>query len=122
MSRMARYLNIIAAVTALSWLAAVPCPRTAMACNISRQSAHDCCKHRTTLRADNCCCKGATSSSSPALSNAQGDQLGKVLTATLPSDTLIAAIGIDATPVWQRLHRGLAPPNTPVTQHTLLLL
>ena len=119
---MARYLNIIAAVTALSWLAAVPCPRAAMACNMSRPSAHNCCKHRPTLRADSCCCKGTTSSSSPALNNAQGDQLGKVLTATLPSADLIAAVGIDTAPLWQRLHRGLAPPNTPVTQHTLLLL
>ncbi|MBI3782998.1 MAG: hypothetical protein HY270_06315 [Deltaproteobacteria bacterium] len=115
--------KIIAAVVTLAFTALGPGPRGALACMVAQQAARDCCKHHPTLRANDCCCRGANAASPlPVASNAtQTDHSGKLFVAVLPASALATA-ATSSEPVRRLYQHGLAPPDTPITRHILLLL
>jgi hypothetical protein len=110
-------------LAAVSFSGAATCPRGVMTCAMMQQATHDCCKQRTTLRSNDCCCKAAHQLTSQAVSTAaQNDNVPVKLVAALfhPALSLTNATrGISAT---HPLGRGADPPDTPITQHTQLLL
>lgn len=100
------------------------CARGVQACAALMAAAPDCCKNEATLAATDCCC--------PAKGGRQA--------AFLPAGELVKAAAFDPlaahvdaaldpvpTPhslvvVWSHPPRALAPPDTPITLHTSLLL
>jgi len=110
-------------LAAVSLSGAATCPRGVMACAMRQQATHDCCKHRATLRSDNCCCKAGRQLTSQAVSSAPQNGSVPVKLVAAPFHRALcppdATRGISAT---QPLGHGVAPPDTPITQHVQLLL
>lgn len=120
---MSRRLGVLVLLIAVSLSGSATCPRGAIACSMMQPAVHDCCKHRTTLRADDCCCKAAHQLTSQAISTApQRDTVsGRLVAALLHPVPCWAAAG-GGLSAGNPLGHGVAPPDTPITQHTLLLL
>ncbi len=120
---MSRRLAILLLVAVVAAAGVVSCPRGAKACAFARKSAHDCCKQSTALRTGSCCCADGQQMPSPAIgASYQYDHSpAKALVAVLPliNQTGMANVLCAGS---HHLRHGLAPPGTPVTQHTLLLL
>ena len=119
---MSRRLGILLLLAVVSLSGSATCTRGAMACPMVRQAAHDCCKHRATLRSDDCCCKAAHQLTSQAISTApQTENVSVRLVVALLHPVLSPTTDSGSLSVGHLLH-GVAPPDTPITQHTLLLL
>ena len=120
---MTRRLGTLLLLAAVSLSGAATCPRGVMACAMTPQATHDCCKHRTTLRSDDCCCKAAHQLTSQAVSTApQNDNVPVKRVAALFHPALSLGHTIGGSSVRQPLGDGADPPDTPITQHTQLLL
>jgi hypothetical protein len=120
---MARRLAVLVLTTIIAFAGVVTCPRGLVACTVGQQAVRDCCRHQTNLRNADCCCGGAHRTASQATDTAlQPHQVSfTCIAASLHLATL--AIAATGTPTaWHQLRHGLAPPDTPITQHTLLLL
>jgi hypothetical protein len=119
---MGRRLGILTLAAAVGLPGLAFCPRGVMACGVARQASHDCCKHRTSLRSDDCCCgaqrtsvqtTGAALQEGHASAGGSVTALHWVVPTTAPPRTARA---------WFTFSHGLGPPDTPITQHTQLLL
>ena len=110
-------------LAAVSLSGAATCPRGVMACAMLQQATHDCCKHRTSLRSNDCCCKAAHQLTSRVVSTTpQSDNVPVKLVATPLHPALRPTDTIGDRIAGQPLGHGVAPPDTPITQHILLLL
>jgi hypothetical protein len=123
MLSMTRRLGIMLLLAAVSLSGAATCPRGVMACAMLQQATHDCCKHRTSLRSNDCCCKAAHQLTSRVVSTTpQSDNVPVKLVATPLHPALRPTDTIGDRIAGQPLGHGVAPPDTPITQHILLLL
>jgi hypothetical protein len=94
-----------------------------MACAMKRQASHDCCKHRTNLRSNDCCCAGAHQASPPAFSSLPQHAHALAFFVAALSQTALGVPALDCgVGLTAPLGCGPAPPDTPITQHTQLLL
>ncbi len=90
---------------------------------MARHSTHECCKERTTLRSNDCCCKAPNQLGSQTINTVPQDKHAAVTFAAAFSHAALS----QANPT-QRvgaptlLRQGPAPPDTPLTRHTQLLL
>ena len=120
---MTRRLGIVLLLAAVSLSGAATCPRGVVTCAMMQQGTPDCCKQRTTLRTDDCCCKAAYQLTSQAVSTApQNDNVPIKLVAALFHPVLSLTNTTRAISATDPLGRGADPPDTPITQHTQLLL
>ncbi len=120
---MSRRLAIVLLLEVVSSSGGATCPRGVMACSMAQPAAHDCCKHRTTLRSDDCCCKAVRQLTAQAISTTAQYENGSVKpVAALLHAVLSPTDAAGALKTAQPLRHGPAPPDTPITQHTLLLL
>ena len=101
------------------------CPRGGLACSMPKPMSHCCCGSHATLRTTDCCAGGAHCPAT-VVKAASTDREHR------PSGKLLVAIAWQAatgtslanTVMSARCYSryGPAPPDTPITQHTSLLL
>jgi hypothetical protein len=120
---MFRRVGIVLLLVAVTLSAAATCPRRVAACAMVRQAMHECCKQRTTLRSNDCCCKASHQLAAQAVNTVPQDKDASFALVAAPShlvpSTTDTMWGIKApAPVGH----GADPPDTPVTRHTQLLL
>lgn len=119
---MARRLGTLVLVAAVALSGLLSCPRGVTACSVARHTSHDCCKSATTVRTNECRCGGHHEGAAAIGSAPQhGHSPAKLLvSATVPG--AIAPPECSVARAWYSLRHGLAPPDTPITQHTRLVL
>ncbi len=102
----------------------VGCPRSGLACPMHKaMSGHRCCDHHSTLQATDCCTHG---SQAPAVKAGSTDPeqrpSGKLLVAVAWQTMATTSVAQVRVPLWCQARYGPAPPHTPVSEHTALLL
>lgn len=118
---MTQRLALVALSAILALAGVVSCPRGTMACAMVQKAAHDCCGHSTNLRSADCCCGGAHQTSVQATGAASQDSGFSVSFAPMMVHSPVVTRASTACK-GSALSHGPAPPNTPITQHTQLLL
>jgi hypothetical protein len=112
---------LLAATVAFAGLTA--CPRGALSCTMLKQANRGCCGNQLSLRSHNCCGNGQQAASQ-ALNGIAGDserQSFRSITVTLRVPDVHSAAQQSGRCSVQT-GGGPAPPDTPITQHTQLLL
>jgi hypothetical protein len=101
------------------------CPKGALSCPTRKQANHRCCAHADAIHAADCCAAGAHSPSAAIKTgdaNSEHDSSAKLLA----SFQVPASVFQGGWQVFGRQYRllraGPAPPRTPITEHTSLLL
>jgi hypothetical protein len=120
---MAQRLAALLLAATVAFAGLTVCPRGALSCTMLRQANHACCGNQLSLRARNCCGSGQEGAG-PVLSAISGHPDREsfrscAVTLRAPDLPTAAQPGIRCP-----LHSaaGSAPPDTPITQHTQLLL
>jgi hypothetical protein len=118
---MAQRLATLLLAATIAFAGVTVCPRGALSCMMMQQANHTCCGNQLSLRAHNCCGQRA---SSHVLNTATGHadrEFFKSITVSLCAANLDTVSGQDCR---RLIHTagGPAPPDTPFSQHTQLLL
>lgn len=120
---MSQRLGVMLLLAAVTLSSVVTCPRKVVACSMAQRTMHDCCKQRTTLRNNDCCCQPAHQLTAQAVSTFPQDEnvpIRLAVTLFQPVFSPIDASRMISTAA--AFGHGSDPPDTPITQHTLLLL
>jgi len=121
---MLKFVGIVALLMSVLLAGITTCPRGALSCTMAMQRPHDCCAKGSGIRRVDCCGHEAQQ---PARSVAAGiiSQYQTSVTSFVgmtPALPLRAAVSEAAVLQWLRFNLGPAPPYTPLSNHTLLLL
>lgn len=120
---MFRRLAVLALTLFVAAFSVVACPAGAFACGQGKRMA-GCCDD-VTMSSGACCCSGASSRANPAAAPSllERDTVKHLLVPVLGVVSLVALTMPVSGPGVPALGRhGLAPPDTPVRRHTLLLI
>ena len=86
-------------------------------------SGHRCCGHHSTLQATNCCADGSRTPAVKAGSTDLEQRPSDKLLVAVAWQTMVAtSVAHARLPLCCQARYGPAPPHTPVTEHTALLL
>jgi hypothetical protein len=120
---MLRRVAILLLVTLVAGVGMTACPRPATACTMAVQARHACCDH-VALRTSQCCCSAGqrTTQLLSPMGPYQPDHGSRLLAAVYGWQPDMAT-GVPLT-AQQRMRagHGPAPPDTPIHNHTQLLL
>lgn len=97
------------------------CARGAQACTMVKAAGHDCCSGKS-LWATDCCCPAKAQTAKFPASHGEQSLSSMPLLAVAPAILPPAAALLASRPLGVVLARALAPPDTPVSRHTSLLL
>jgi len=121
---MLRFTGILALILSVLLAGVTVCPRGALSCSMALQAQHDCCAKGSGLHRVNCCGQAGQQPSRVVGSGIINQHQTGVM--HLAGATVALATGA-AEPKAAILNRlrldcGPAPPSTPLSHHTLLLL
>jgi len=121
---MSRFAGILALILSVLVAGVTVCPRGALSCSMTMQTKHDCCAKGSGLHRVNCCGhasqqparvvgSGIISQHQTAVMHLAGTTVALATGATEPEAAVLNRLRFDCGP---------APPHTPLSHHTLLLL
>lgn len=119
---MLRRVAIVVLIAVVSTAVLSTCPRPVSACAMSFQARHGCCEH-VAVRQAPCCCGSnqrlpqLVSTAGP-IAHAQGVRLVSVAARWQPEAAVTLALRVSRAAAGHRP----APPDTPIHNHTRLLL
>jgi hypothetical protein len=119
---MAQRLATLLLAATVAFAGLTTCPRGALSCTMLKQANRACCGNQLALRSHNCCGNGQQAASQ-ALNGIAGHserESFRSITVTLRVPDVHAAAPQRSRCSVQT--GGPAPPDTPLTQHTQLLL
>jgi len=120
---MHRQLAILLLAVSVVLGSVTACPRGVLACSMVGQVNHQCCGNHLSLRSRNCC-GGSTQLPAPALSTtARQDNAAPIHAAWAVTHQTCSTGSAQPTASGRyRLEGNPPPPDTPLAQHTALLL
>ena len=119
---MCRRLGLVVVAVAVIFAGVTICTAKEASCAVMKKANHDCCKNRSAFSSVQCCCQDSDGEL-PVLGANDSEERRTIK--SLHADAFAVTLGPahlhEAADHGTRYH-GLAPSQTPVTRHILLLL